>query len=196
MLADLRLDVRYAARMLAKSPGVTALAVLTLALGIAVNGVVFSYVNALLLRPPAAVPSPSALIEIWEQNKKAAGIERFLPLTYPDYLYYRDGAKTVSGLVAFDGDPEGVAWNRDGKGEVVQGQIVSGNFFATLGVAAAMGRAITPADDQASAEPVVTVSDSFPTPTPAATGNRDCVPRSSPGKLLRAPCCWSERSCA
>ena len=161
MFADFRLDVRYALRMLAKSPGITVLAVLTLALGIAVNGVVFSYVNALLLRPAAGVPSPNRLVELWEQNKKAAGVERFLPLTYPDYLYYRDHNKTLFGMVAFDGDPEGVTWNRAGNGEVVQGQIVSGNYFATLGVQAAMGRTITPADDQASAEPVVTVSNSF-----------------------------------
>lgn len=161
MFSDLWLDLRYAMRMLAKSAGVTTLAVLTLAFGITVNGVVFSYVNALLLRSPSAVPSPGTLIELWGQNKKATGVERFLPLTYPDYLYYRDHAKTVSGFVAFDGDPEGVTWNRDGNGEVVQGQIVSGNFFATLGVSPLLGRAITPADDAAAAEPVVTISHSF-----------------------------------
>ena len=161
MLVDLRLDIRYAMRALAKSPGITVLAVLTLALGIGVNGVVFSYVNALLLRPPAGVPSPHRLVEVWEQNKKAAGVQRFMPLTYPDYLYYRDHTKTLSGMVAFDGDPEGVTWNRQGNGEVVQGQIVSGNYFSTIGVSATIGRAILPADDDPAADPVVTISNSF-----------------------------------
>lgn len=161
MLGDLWLDIRHGLRTLAKSRGMTALVVLTLALGIAVNGVVFSYVNALLLRPATGVPSPGRLIELMEQNRKATGIERFLPLTYPDYLYYRDHAKTLSGLIVFDGDPEGVTWNRDGNGEVVQCQIVSGNFFSVLGVMASAGRTITPADDDPGAEPVITISNSF-----------------------------------
>ncbi|HKS81584.1 MAG TPA: ABC transporter permease [Candidatus Acidoferrales bacterium] len=161
MFSDLGSDVRYSLRMLTKSPGVTALAILTLALGIAVNVTIFSYVNALLLRPPAGVPSPNRLVEVWQQNKKAAGIERFLPFTYPDYLYYRDHAHVFSGMIAFDGDPELTIWNRAGNGETVQGQIVSGNFFSVLGVPAVLGRTLMPADDQPSAEPAVVISNSF-----------------------------------
>jgi predicted permease len=161
MFADLRPDLRHAIRILAKSPGTAALMILPLALGIAVNSVIFSYINALLLRPPTGVPSPRTLVEVWEQNKKAVGVERFMPLTYPDYLYYRDHAKTLSGFVAFDGDPESVIWNRAGNGEVVQGQIVSGNFFSALGIRASLGRAFSPDDDQPSAPPVVALSNSF-----------------------------------
>ena len=161
MVGDVWSDVRYAARVLAKAPGFAMVAVLTLAIGIGVNATVFSYVSALLLRPATGVPATGRLIEVWEQNKKAAGVERFTPLTYPDYLYYRDHAKTLAGMIAFDGDPEGVIWNRGGNGEVVQGQIVSGNYFDVLGVQAAMGRTISPEDDQATAEPVVTVSNSL-----------------------------------
>jgi predicted permease len=154
-------DARYGVRMLAKSPGFTAVAVLTLALGIAVNAVVFSYVNALLLRPAQGVAETSRLAEVWLQNKKAAGVGRFFPLTYPDYLYYRDHNSVFSGMVAFDGDPEAVVWNRSGNGELVQGQIVSGNFFAVLGVRAALGRTLSPEDDQASATPTVVLSYAF-----------------------------------
>lgn len=161
MLPDSWGDIRYAVRVLVRAPGFAVIAILTLAIGIAVNATMFSYANALLLRPATGVPSPNRLIEVWEQNKKAAGVERFMPLTYPDYLYYRDHTKTLAGMIAFNGDPEGVTWNRDGIGEVVQSQIVSGNYFSTLGVRAAMGRAISPEDDQASAEPVVTLSYSF-----------------------------------
>jgi predicted permease len=159
--ADWRADVRYGVRMLAKSPGFTAVAVLTLALGIAVNAAVFSYVNALLLRPAQGVAETSRLAEVWLQNKKAAGVERFLPLTYQDYLYYRDHAKAFSGMVAFDGDPEPVIWNRDGNGELVQGQIVSGNFFSVLNVRAVMGRTMSPGDDASAAQPIVVVSYPF-----------------------------------
>jgi predicted permease len=147
--------------MLAKSPGFTAVGVLTLALGIAVNAVVFSYVNALLLRPAQGVAETSRLAEVWLQNKKAAGVERFLPLTYPDYLYYRDHNSVFSGMVAFDGDPEPVVWNRSGNGEMVQGQIVSGNFFAVMGVRAVLGRTLLPEDDQPSAAPTVVLSYPF-----------------------------------
>jgi|HubBroStandDraft_6_1064221.scaffolds.fasta_scaffold00872_2 predicted permease len=158
---DWTADIRYGARMLAKSPGFTAVAVLTLALGIAVNAVVFSYVNALLLRPAQGVAETSRLAEVWLQNKKAAGVERFFPLTYPDYVYYQDHNGVFSGMVAFDGDPEAVVWNRAGNGELVQGQIVSGNFFAVMGVRAALGRALLPEDDQASAIPTVMLSYAF-----------------------------------
>lgn len=161
MLRDGWTDVRYALRVLAKAPGFAAIAILTLAIGIGVNATVFSYANALLLRPATGVPAPGRLIEVWEQNKKAAGVERFMPLTYLDYLYYRDHTKTLAGMIAFDGDPEGVTWNRNGIGEVVQSQIVSGNYFSTLGLHAAMGRTISPLDDQTSAEPVVNISNAF-----------------------------------
>jgi len=158
---DIGSDVRYSLRMLAKSPGVTAIAVITLALGIAVNSTIFTYVNALLLRPPAGVPSANRLIEVWQQNKKAAGVEQFLPFTYPDYTYYRDHTRAFSGMIAFDGDPEQAIWNRAGNGETVQGQIVSGNFFNVLGVPAALGRTIVPEDDHAAADPVTVISNSF-----------------------------------
>jgi predicted permease len=155
-------DVRYGIRMLAKAPGFTAVAVLTLALGIGVNATVFSYVNALLLRPPADVPQPARLQEVWLQNSKAVGIERFLPLDYPDYIYYRDHNKVFSGLATFDGDPEPAIWNRAGNGELVMGQIVSGNFFSVIGVRAALGRTLSPDDDQVSvSQPVTMISYAF-----------------------------------
>ena len=155
-------DVRYGSRMLAKAPGFTAIAVLTLALGIGVNATVFSYVNALLLRPPGNVSRTATLEEVWLQNTKAAGVERFLPLNFPDYVYYRDHNKVFSGMAVFDGDPEQVIWNRAGNGELVQGQIVSGNFFSVIGVPAEMGRTLSPEDDRPGvSQPVTVLSYSF-----------------------------------
>jgi predicted permease len=145
---DFLMDVRYGLRMLRKNPGSTAAVVIALAVGIGLNTTVFSFVNALLLRPPAGVEAPDKLMELWLHNRGASGVEGYLPLTYPDYVYYRDHNQSFAGMLAFDGDPESVIWNRSGEGQVVQGQLVSGNFFSLLGVSASLGRAFLPEDDQ------------------------------------------------
>src|SRR5438876_987828 len=92
-------DLRFAARMLRKNLGSTAAVVIALALGIGLNTTVFSFVNALLLRPPEGVKAPEELREIWMHNPRDSGAQGYLPLTYPDYLYYRSssGALTPSG---------------------------------------------------------------------------------------------------
>jgi putative ABC transport system permease protein len=109
-------DLRYGLRMLAKSPGFTAVAVISLGLGIGANTTIFSFVNALLFRPPA-VEAPSQLLEVWNQNLHRSGLERYLPLSYPDYVYYRDHNQVFSGMLAFDGTPRMVSWSRSGQGE-------------------------------------------------------------------------------
>jgi predicted permease len=149
LLESLVQDLRYGLRMLAKNPGSTAAVVLALALGISLNTAVFSFVNALLLRPPTSVQVPGQLLELWLHNRGASGVESDLPLTYPDYVYYRDHNRSFAGMLAFDGDPESAIWNRSGDGQVVQGQLVSGNFFSLLGVNAFVGRTLAPEDDVA-----------------------------------------------
>ena len=85
-----------------------------------------------------------------------------LPFTYPDYTYYRDHSRALEGVLAFDGDGSQAIWNRSGEGQVIQGQLVSGNFFSLLGVNAALGRVISSADDQlGNPRPVVVLSHSF-----------------------------------
>jgi len=155
-------DLRFAVRMLRKNPGSTAAVVVALALGIGMNTTVFSFANALLFRPPVGVEAPNQLLEIWLHNRQSSGIEGYLPLTYPDYTYYRDHGQSFEGMLAFDGDPHSVVWNRSGEGEIVQGQLVSGNFFSLLGVNAVLGRTISAGDDQASnPQPVVVLGHSF-----------------------------------
>jgi len=162
LLESIAQDLRYGLRMLTKNPGSTAAVVLALALGIGLNTTVFSFVNALLLRPPARVEDPNQLMELWLHNRGASGIEGYLPLTYPDYVYYRDHNQSFAGMLAFDGDPESVIWNRSGVGQIVQGQLVSGNFFSLLGVNASMGRTLLPEDDHpGSAKMVVVLGHSF-----------------------------------
>src|SRR5467141_3423849 len=156
-IENLLVDVGYGLRMLRKSPGSTAAVVMALALGIGMNTTVFSFVNALLLRPPRRVEAPNKLVELWLHNRVASGIQGYLPLTYPDYVYYRDHNQSFTGMLAFDGDPESVIWNRFGEGQVVQGQLVSGNFFSLLGVNAFLGRTISPEDDRPTNSPPVVV---------------------------------------
>jgi predicted permease len=155
-------DLRYGARMLHKNPGSTAAVVIALALGIGLNTTVFTFVNALLLRPPAGVKAPDRLLEVWIHNPRSSGAEGYLPLTYPDYLYYRDHNQSFGGMLAFDGDPESVIWNKSGEGQVVLGQLVSGNFFSLLGVNAVLGRTISAEDDRTTnSQPLVVLGHAF-----------------------------------
>jgi len=155
-------DLRFGLRMLRKNPGSTAAVVVALALGIGLNTTVFSFVNALLLRPPTGVKAPEQLREIWMHNPRDSGAQGYLPLTYPDYFYYRDHSQSFEGILAYDGDPHLVIWNRSGEGQTVLGQLVSGNFFSLLGVNAVLGRTISAEDDQpANPQPVVVLGHGF-----------------------------------
>ena len=97
-LENLVQDVRYGLRMLATNPGFTAVAVLSLGLGIGANTTIFSFVSALLFQPPS-VAAPDRLLEVWNQNQKGSGLEHYVPLAYPDYVYYRDHNQVFSGCL-------------------------------------------------------------------------------------------------
>ena len=163
MIADLWQDIRYAVRMVRKNLGFTAIAVLTLALGVGANTAVFSVINGLLLRP-LPVERPDELFAI--SRGDGAGP----PASYPDYMYYRDQNQVFSGLAAAApaslnfGGFEGGGGDQVGgvvMGEIT-GEVVSGNYFSTLGVNAELGRTLTPEDDQvAGAHPVAVVSHGF-----------------------------------
>ena len=154
-------DVRYGLRQLKNSPGFSITVILSLTLGLGANTTIFTFVNALLLRPPA-VADGGRLVEVMERNPKASGIEAFLPLSYPGYVGLRDHNHALSGFAAFDGDPRTVSWSHDGGGEMVYGQLVSSNFFSVLGLKPALGRFFQPDEDKAgSGAPTVVISNSF-----------------------------------
>jgi len=111
-------DLRFGLRMLRKNPGFTAVAVLSLALGIGANTTIFSFVNALLFRTPA-VEAPGRLLQLWQRNTKASGLEEYMPLSYPGYLYYREHNQVFSDLLAFDGEMRPVSWSRTTEGGLV-----------------------------------------------------------------------------
>jgi predicted permease len=154
-------DIRYALRQLKNSPGFSITVILSLTLGLGANTTIFTFVNALLLRPPA-VADGGRLVEVLEHNARASGIESYSNLSYPGYVDLRDHNRSLSGFAAFDGDPHVVSWSHGGQGEMVYGQLVSGNFFSVLGVEPALGRFFRPDEDKGgSSAPTVVISNSF-----------------------------------
>ena len=160
MIETLIQDVRYGLRQLRRNPGFTAVAVLTLALGIGTNATIFTFVSALLLKPPSAIEKPSRLFAIW--NQLPHGEPRYVQQNYPDYVYYREHNTVFAGLLAFSSDPQNVSWSTSGQSQLIEGQLVSGNFFSVLGVRPLLGRWFLPEEDQTSGrDPVVVLSHSF-----------------------------------
>ncbi len=127
-------DLAFGARTQLKSPGVTAVAVLTVAFGIGANSFVFSWVNSLLLRP-LPVEEPERLVRIYSEY--ASGPQYFT-VSYPDYVDIRE-AQTVFSAVLVD-RPVPVSLRAGGRNERVWGYLVSANYFSMLGVEPALGR--------------------------------------------------------
>ena len=151
-------DLRYTFRTLLKNPGFTAVAVLTLGLGVGANTTIFTFINALLLRPPAGVEAPDGLMAVWNRLPNGG----YLQQCYPDYVYYQDHNQVFSGLLAYSSDPTRVSWSRPGQNEIINGQVVSGNFFSVLGVTPRLGRAFLPEEDRTpDKNPVVVLADAF-----------------------------------
>jgi len=149
-------DLRYAIRMLIKTPGVTLVAVITLALGIGANTAIFSSVSAFTSRP-LPVPKPDQLIRPVEIAEDRGTADNF---SYPDFVDYRNQSTVFSGLCAED--MVQVAIDTQEQNDVIWGQIVSGNFFDMLQIKPFMGRAFAPDEDGApGAHPVVVLGHSL-----------------------------------
>jgi predicted permease len=146
-------DVRFGLRMLAKNPGFTAVAVLTLALGIGVNTAIFTVANSLLLRP-LPVEQPDQLVAIFTTHK---GDDTFNPNSYPDYSDLRDRNQVFSGVAAHFYWP--MSLKTADRPEVVMGQVVTSNYFKVLGVSPFLGRAFLPEEGETSgSHPVAVLS--------------------------------------
>lgn len=155
-------DARYAVRMVTKSPGFSIVIILLLALGIGANTAIFGVINALLLRPPD-VDHAAQLVDVFEHDKtRGNGLDAFNPLTYPDYLYFRDHNSVFSGFTASGSPDLSVVWSRNSQGEAIHGQLVAANFFSVLSVKPELGRIFLPDEDgDAGTAPVVMVSHAF-----------------------------------
>jgi len=163
-------DLRYGARMLLKTPGFTAIAVISLALGIGANTALFSVVDAMLLKTlPVKEPERLALFRsvaprefnpgpyAGNSNTDAATGQRAMTsFPYQSFRRMRGQQSALSDVFAF-GDVR-LNVNADGQADVASGQAVSGGYYAGLGVQAMLGRTLTDEDDQAAASPVAVLS--------------------------------------
>jgi len=157
-LESLQQDVRFALRMLRRSPGFTAVGVLSLALGIGANTGVFSLINTLMLRL-LPVQDPASLVELLHQYP---GEPRMNGYSWQSYEHFRDRNHVFSSLIGFS--PSRFDLRGEGLGaQTVDGEYVVGDFFPALGVKPAIGRLIGPEDDHVGAakSAVAVVSWSF-----------------------------------
>jgi predicted permease len=138
-------DLHYGVRMLAKSPGFTLIAIASLALGIGLNTAIFSIVNVILIRPVPIVKEQGRLV--WLRA----------PISYPDYVDYREQTKSFDGMAAITGTSE-FSLAGGSEPELIKGEFVTENYFDVLGVGALMGRTFDKSEGQ-TPKPVVVLSE-------------------------------------
>ncbi len=148
-------NVVYALRMLRKNPGFAAIAVVSLALGIGVNSAMFSFADALVLRPlPVARPGDVVTLSGTAPDIPFSSLGT---LSYPDYEDFRDKSRSFDGLAAFVLSPVGVTEKPEALPQLRLAMAVSGNFFSTMRVAPAFGRSISPEEDRVAGRDAVMV---------------------------------------
>jgi predicted permease len=145
-------DLRYGLRGLTKNRGFALAAVLSLALGIGANTTIFTLLNAIFLRP-LPVLDPSHLAAVYTTDP---GIPGMLLCSYPNYQDYRDHNTVFSSLLLYSA----VTVNLTGRGDpqLLMGQLVSANYFSTLGVSPVVGRGFRPEEKLPGASPVAVIS--------------------------------------
>ena len=145
-------DLRFALRLIRREPLATGVAFLSLAVGLALNTLLFTLANAVLFRP-LPVDSPSELAVVVLQRPTGL-MHNF---SYPDYREMATAAKLPAGIVAYA--PAQATLARSDAATVVDGESVSGNFFSELGIAVRHGRGLTAGDDRPAAAPAVVISE-------------------------------------
>lgn len=144
-------DLKFGLRMLAKNPAFTAVAVLTLALGIGANTVLFSVVNGVLLHP-LPYPQPERLVALYSRTAASP----WWSISYPNFLDWVRDNKSFSGLAGYREDDFSLTGT--GEPERVTADMVSASFFPLLGVQPRIGRSFLPEEDQVGAAHVVMIS--------------------------------------
>ena len=159
LLDTLFRDCRYALRMLGRDPGFTGVAIVTLALGIGANSMIFTLVNGWMLRPPR-IEEPERVVAVlttdparggwgWDQQAVSA----------PDFVAWREQSRSFENMVA--SELSSLALTGEGEPEQVVGMRVSADYFQLLGVDAARGRTFLTGEDQAGRADVVILSDAL-----------------------------------
>jgi macrolide transport system ATP-binding/permease protein len=140
-------DIQYGARVLAGSPGFTTIAVLSLAIGIGANCAIFSFADALLLRP-LPVARPGEVLTVGSATNFEALGASSLVASYRDYIDIRDRNKSFDGLAAYRDVTAGFAADPTATPKLKLGMLVSGNLFTLMGVQPTIGRTFRPDEDQ------------------------------------------------
>jgi predicted permease len=165
-MATLLQDLRYAIRILLKSPAFTAIAVVTLALGIGANTAIFSLMDAVLLKT-LPVKNPQQLVLFtWDDNKwppsyTQTGYDSRFSFSYPQYEEFRKETKTLSSVFAFTplgSSDENTAITINGEASLASGMMVTRDYFTGLGVMPLLGRSITEQDEAKGAPRVLVIS--------------------------------------
>jgi predicted permease len=149
-------DLRHGARMLRRTPGFTFVAVLSLAIGIGANSAMFSFADALLLRP-MPVLHPSEIVTVG--TTESVGGFTSLVASYRDYLDFRNQSKSFDGLVAFSDTTFGFATAPGTLAQMKLGTLVTGNFFRVMGVQPELGRDFLPEEDRVPGRDAVLILD-------------------------------------
>ena len=150
-------DLRYAARTLVRTPGWTAMAVVTLALGTGANAAVFSFVDALLFKPAPAVHPRGTLVSVYTSDFSSGA---YGSSSHPDYVAMQQETTAFGTLAAMDDTLTATLKAADDLQRVRVAR-VSTNFFDALGVRIAAGRGLGPEDGDAQAGPVAIISDAL-----------------------------------
>jgi predicted permease len=147
-------DLRYGLRMLAKSPGFAAIAILTMAFGIGANTALFSVVNAVILNP-LPFPSPNRLVSVYSKTTEFNEAS----ISYPNFLDWRRMNRSLSAIAAYR--QADYSLTGTGQPEHLNGVMISAEFLPLLGVNPVLGRAFRPEEDQVGTTPVVLISESL-----------------------------------
>ncbi|HUH62577.1 MAG TPA: permease prefix domain 1-containing protein, partial [Terracidiphilus sp.] len=154
---DLLHDLRHALRMMLRNRSFTAVAVLTLAIGIGASATVFTWINEVLIEPLSGVADPARLVTL---NSVTPNGE-IVPNSYPDFIDFRDHLKLFDGIAV--SRPMPLTIGMEDHAERVWGELVSGNFFSVLSVRAQAGRLFLPAEfgDAPGKYPIAVISDRY-----------------------------------
>jgi macrolide transport system ATP-binding/permease protein len=145
-------DLRYAARWLRRSPGFTAVAVLSLAVGIGFNTALFSVLDAILFRP-LPVAAPDRLVDVYTSGSDG---DTYATSSYPDLLDLQARNSVFADMMGYSAMMAAI--NLPDRSRLALGEVVTGNYFQVLGVGAAVGRTLLPEDDRPGAERVAMIS--------------------------------------
>jgi predicted permease len=149
-------DIRFGFRMLAKTPGFTFIAIITMMLGIGANTTIFSVVNAILIRP-LPVYQPERLVNLHSTSPDGSSFHSF---SYPDYVDYRDQNAVFDGLAAYTINT--YSMTTTGQSERIFGIVTSENFFTVMGIRPALGRFYTTEENRTeTGEPVAVLSHGY-----------------------------------